>query len=400
MDLIPSSPLSRSVTVVALFVGLLAAGCVSETRPNAEPTGEGPTAGPAATTNDTDAPSETDDDPTSPGDDMDDDGAVDSDDASSGGDDPPDATTTSADTDADCVPECVGRDCGDDGCGGSCGECGDGTSCVEPGLCIEGGAGPGCREADPQFAATTQQSSTILIDEPGVYDFEGVLHEWTGSGDCIQQENQPYVLRIAASDVTVRNFAYRNAPDGIHIGTSSDGQGHSSGSPISNIVLENITGWACEDAMTIQKGVQDVTIRDSLFLPNPDPNERDKLLQLNFGDVTIERSTFYGGGENGTGTCLMFKGGQNVEIRDSCFVDCDRAINGSTINGIVGDISEDHSELLSVGNEGHFSSRADTFWDPWKMFTAEGDVHATSRDDALFDNPVDDFEFGASIDYE
>jgi hypothetical protein len=285
-----------------------------------------------------------------------------------------------------CEPDCNGRQCGDDGCGGQCGSCGCGEACVE-------GA---CEVGEPRFPRTVQVNRTIVLDEPGVYDYEGVLHEWSGSGRCNQQENQPYILRIAASNVTLRNFAYRGAPDGIHIGTSSDGQGHRDGRPIRNIRLENVTGWACEDALTTQFGVQDVTIVDSRFYPNPNARERDKLLQLNFGDVTIQNSAFDGGD---AGVCVMFKGGQRIRIENSCFRDCDRAVNGSTQNGIVGRISTDPSEVYAIGNEGWFPDRALIFWDPWRFLTADGDVHCISEGNTLHDNGIDDMREGASIEY-
>lgn len=264
-------------------------------------------------------------------------------------------------------------------------------------VCKESGPPPppaGCRPETFTPSRTESVNRTIVIDEAGVYDFNNVLHRWTGSGSCNQTENQPYILRIAASNVTVRNFYYENAPDGIHIGTANDGQGHSSGRPISNIVLENVIGRACEDALTTQYGVRQVTIRDSMFLPNANASYRDKLLQLNFGDVTVERTTFYGGGDS---LCLMFKGGQNIVVRDSCFNDCDRALNGSTINGIVGRISTGRSDLLSERNEGNHPARARIFWDPWKFFTGEGNIHMTSVGDTINDNARTDMEAGATL---
>ncbi len=293
-----------------------------------------------------------------------------------------------------CVPDCSGRTCGDDGCGGECGTCAIGTACTG-GACVPT-SGPSCTAPIPvpTFSGTKKVSKTIVITDPGVHDFGNVLHEWDGSGSCNQTENQPYILRIAASNVTLRNFAYRNAPDGIHIGTSSNGQGHSDGSPISNVVLENVTGWSCEDALTVQYGVRDLTIRDSTWFPNPTAQYRDKLLQLNFADVTIERSTFSGG--NG-GTCVMFKGGQKIRISDSCFSECDRAVNGSTQNGIVGKIGTARSDLTSERNVGLNPSRAGQFWDPWQFLTADGDVHIVSIGDALLDGGINKVNEGATI---
>ncbi len=245
---------------------------------------------------------------------------------------------------------------------------------------------------DPVFADEVEISSTIVIDEPGVYDFDNVLHVWTGSGSCNQTENQPYILRIAASDVTLKNFAYRNAPDGIHIGTANDGQGHSYGNSIDNIVLDNVTGWACEDALTTQYGVEHITIRDSTFLANPNPDHRDKLLQLNFGDATIERTTFWG-----SDTCVMFKGDQDVTITDSRFIDCKRGINGSTIHGIVGNIPTGHSTLHTECNESYYPELAWQIWGGFKLATAFADVTGTSKDDIVYDYGIHEAQDGGSM---
>lgn len=242
---------------------------------------------------------------------------------------------------------------------------------------------------EPVFADEVNVNSTIVIDEPGIYDFENVLHVWTGSGQCNQTENQPYILRIASSDVTLRNFAYRNAPDGIHIGTANDGQGYSYGDSIDNIVLDNVTGWACEDALTTQYGVEHITITNSTFLANPNPDYQDKLLQLNFGDATIEDSTFVG-----SDTCVMFKGGQDVSIRNSRFIDCNRAINGSTIHGIVGNISTDHSTLSTECNEAYHEELAWKFWGGFSVATSYADVDGHSVNDLVYDNGVHEAQDG------
>ena len=102
---------------------------------------------------------------------------------------------------------------------------------------------------------------TIKITSPGVYDFENILHEWNGKGKCNQAEKQPPILEVLVSNVTIKNFAYRNAPDGIHVGPSS--------SQLRNIKFENVTGWACEDALSTLRGAAQVEITNSRFFGNP-----------------------------------------------------------------------------------------------------------------------------------
>lgn len=244
----------------------------------------------------------------------------------------------------------------------------------------------------PTFASTKNISKTIVITQAGVYDYQNVLHVWNGPGACNQQENQPYILRIAASNVTVKNFAYKNAPDGIHIGTANDGQGYNSGDSITNIVLDNVVGWACEDALTTQYGVQNVLIKNSLFLGNPNPNYRDKLLQLNFGDVTIENTTLMD-----TATCMMFKGSQHITVRNSRFINCDRGVNGSDHDGILGKIGTGPSTLTSEYNESYFAARAWQFWGGYRFLTGYGKISITSKGDRLFDSGLNDVRDGATL---
>jgi len=292
---------------------------------------------------------------------------------------------SNADDDAD-------DDGDDDGDTGDMGDAGD-TGPDPSGLC---GRPEGFPRNDtipsPVFSDEVNVSSTIVIDEPGVYDFENVLHIWNGSGSCNQTENQPYILRIASSDVTLKNFAYRNAPDGIHIGTANDGQGYSYGDSIDNIVLDNVTGWACEDALTTQYGVQDITVKNSTFFANPNPSFQDKLLQLNFGDAVIEDSTFVG-----SATCVMFKGNQDVQVRNSRFIDCDRGINGSTIHGIVGSIGTGHSTLETECNQSYFEEHAWEFWGGFKFSSAMADVETNSVNDLVYDNGFHEAQDGGNV---
>lgn len=185
----------------------------------------------------------------------------------------------------------------------------------------------------------------LIIKKSGVYDFKNTLFYWSGKGTCGAPENQPYIMRISATNVTVRNFGYKNAPDGIHIGSADDGQGYNSGTTLKNIRLENVTGWACEDALTTQYGVKDLTIVNSKFYGNPDYSKADKILQLNFADVTIENSEFYD-----TLVCVMFKGGQTIKIKNSFFSGCERAVVGETLNGILGKIGTGPSIAYSEKN--------------------------------------------------
>ncbi len=193
---------------------------------------------------------------------------------------------------------------------------------------------------------TKNFNKRMIITKSGVYNFHGTLFYWNGKGKCGQPENQPYIMRISASNVTVQNFGYKNAPDGIHIGSADDGQGYRYGNKITGTVLDTVEGWACEDAMTTQYGVQDVLIKNSNFHGNPNYASADKILQLNFGNVSIENSTF-----EKSRVCVMFKGTQTMSIKNSSFDACERGVVGETIGGILGKIGTGPSVLTSQTNQ-------------------------------------------------
>jgi len=246
------------------------------------------------------------------------------------------------------------------------------------------------RSSPDDFHQKKNVTSTIVLSKPGTYDFGNVLHVWKGKGSCNQKENQPYILRIAASDVTIKNFAYMNAPDGIHIGTANDGQGHSSGSPISNITLQNVTGWACEDALTTQYGVKDVKIIDSKFHGNPNSNFRDKILQLNFGAaISILNTSFFD-----TITCVNLRGGIKAFLSGNYFEGCSTAIRGSTIEGYKGKMKKDP---ITISSEKNIFVGTESGWDQPELIRADGKVSGTSSADVVKNGVRVKNEKGATV---
>lgn len=228
--------------------------------------------------------------------------------------------------------------------------------------------------------------TTIVIRTPGVYDFGNIMHVWTGMGTCIQLENQPPILHIASSNVTVRNFAYRNAPDGIHIGAAVGmGQGYNAQARVENVVLDHVTGYACEDALTTQYNTWNITIENSWFHGNPDVNQRDKILQLNFGNnLRIAGTTF-----TATPRCVRFKGGARILIEGSLFDGCDDAIRGDTTT-VLGLIPITHSDV---------TSRRNTFRNYGRTFSAIGDITIYSEMDNLTGGRHDLQQMGGMVVY-
>jgi hypothetical protein len=224
----------------------------------------------------------------------------------------------------------------------------------------------------PRTTREERVSSTIVLRAPGVYDFANVMHRWSGSGRCIQLENQPPILHIAGSNITVRNFAYINAPDGIHIGAAvGAGQGYNPQPRIENIVLDNVSGYACEDALTTQHNTWNISILNSWFHGNPNAAERDKLLQLNFANnLRIAATTFVN-----SPRCVRFKGGARILIERSVFDRCSDAVRGDTID-TLGAIPRTASEV---------TSRRSTYRGYTRTFSAIGMITIYSEQDELTD---------------
>jgi len=204
----------------------------------------------------------------------------------------------------------------------------------------------------------------MIITKGGTYDFKNTLFYWNGPGTCGAPENQPYIMRISASNVTVKNFGYKNAPDGIHIGTADDGQGYRYGDKITNIHLDNIKGWACEAGMHTQMGATDILISNSVFRGNPNYAEADKIFQLNFSDVTFDNVQFYD-----SQVCVMFKGNQTITIKNSYFSGCERGVVGETLEGIMGHIGTGPSIAYSSNNVADMPST----WFNWRNFLVAND---------------------------
>ncbi|MEZ4814982.1 MAG: hypothetical protein R3A80_07235 [Bdellovibrionota bacterium] len=189
-----------------------------------------------------------------------------------------------------------------------------------------------------KFNGTKSVTSTIVINKAGVYDFKNVLHIWKGkSWSCTaEKENGPQILRIEASDVTVKNFAYigdgkthgsKGLGDPIHVASCGSGQGNlcSKKGP-KNVVLDNIYGHACEDMITIgTPGGSNITIKDSVLIATPSKSKWDKTIQVNFGkDIKIYDNVFVGGER-----CVRFKPNTSGEVVDNTFNGCNTAVQMS-----------------------------------------------------------------------
>jgi hypothetical protein len=169
-------------------------------------------------------------------------------------------------------------------------------------------------------------TTTIVITKPGVYDYSGILHVWKGEDQgCIQDENGPQILRVEASNVTIKNFHYRGdgkegshgLGDPIHITTCGDGQGYSCDKkgPV-NVILDGIIGHACEDMITIgTPGAKNIEIKNSILFANPNSKCQDKTVQVNFGNnIKLTNNIFVGGTR-----AIRLKPRETVTIQDNIF---------------------------------------------------------------------------------
>jgi hypothetical protein len=190
-----------------------------------------------------------------------------------------------------------------------------------------------------KFNGTKNVTSTIVINKAGVYDFKNVLHIWKGNKwTCnVQKENGPQILRVEASNVTIKNFAYigdgkthgsNGLGDPIHITSCGKEQGNlCPGKGPSNVVLDGVFGHACEDMITIgTPGGSNVTVQNSTLIAGPNKANWDKTIQVNFGtDMKFYDNTFIG--------CMRgirLKPNTSASIEGNTFKNCNTAVQMST----------------------------------------------------------------------
>lgn len=224
-----------------------------------------------------------------------------------------------------------------------------------------------------------QVSETIIIDEPGDYDFSGFMHEWVGPGACNQQENQAPILKITASNVTVRNFFWKNAPDGIHVHCKQNGQGNFCEERVENVKLINFQGNACEDLLTTGKNTFDVQIIGGVFSQNPNESYRDKTLQLNFANNLVIDGAYFNGGER----CIRTKSGANLTVTNSIFNKCKTPFKGDTGEDIQGIVPFQKAKITSKRNNFYTCNKAFSAADAGVKYTSINDsFHSCAIGDA------------------
>jgi len=219
--------------------------------------------------------------------------------------------------------------------------------------CKDGGGGssssskPDFKKTFDSFKKTKTFNKTIVIKKSGTYDFKNVLHKWTGSGKCIQRENQTQCLRIEADNVTVKNLAIKgNCGDVIHISNSSRGQGNYGNGP-KNVTIDNLTAHACEDLLTTGKGVKNFTLKNSTLFGNPNSSQRDKIVQLNFGDnIKIQNNKFVD-----SIRCLRIKPRVKVSATGNSFFNCKQPILASATDADVQNMRNGKPSIKESGNK-------------------------------------------------
>lgn len=182
-----------------------------------------------------------------------------------------------------------------------------------------------------RFNGTKSITSTIVITKSGVYDYKNVLHVWKGSNwTCSAgKENGPQILRVEASNVTIKNFAYigdgkthgsKGLGDPIHITSCGTGMGNTcKNSGPKNVVLDNIFGHACEDMITIgTPGSSNVTIQNSTLIATPSKSAWDKTAQVDFGSSIKFFDNVFVGCKYG----LRLKPSTSSEAQGNIFNDC------------------------------------------------------------------------------
>jgi len=158
----------------------------------------------------------------------------------------------------------------------------------------------------------------IVIQENTIFDGEGKVFEWSGSGKCNQDEGQLPIF-IMYSNSTLKNVYISNSPEGVHV----RGQ---------NVLIDNIVNLGvCEDSVSTSTRGEFVGLRiqNSTFM-----NCEDKALQINKGvDVEIVNNKFI--------NChipIRVTVSDNVKISNNYASGCKHFVNsGPRAKGIIMD---------------------------------------------------------------
>lgn len=210
-----------------------------------------------------------------------------------------------------------------------------------------------------KFNGMKSVSNTIVITKAGVYDFKNVLHVWKGrSWSCNgQKENGPQILRVQASNVTIKNFAFigdgkthgsKGLGDPIHIASCGTGQGNGCGkNGPKNVTLDGIYGHACEDMITVgTPGGSNVTIKNSVLIATPSKSAWDKTVQINFGeDIKFYDNVFVGGVR-----CIRFKPQTTGAVEGNTFNGCSAAVQLSAKDADISPMKNGASSVYLKGN--------------------------------------------------
>lgn len=216
--------------------------------------------------------------------------------------------------------------------------------------------------APPEPAHNGQKNvtDTIVISKAGTYDFGSVLHVWKGkSWDCLgDKENGPQILRIEADNVTIKNFHYvgdgktkgsKGLGDPIHITSCGTGMGNNcKARGPKNIVIDGLSGHACEDLITIgTPGSDNITIKNSWMKANPKKSSWDKTLQNDFGSrVNIENNDFVGGK-----MCVRFKPNTQGSVIGNRFWNCEVALRATSDDPSLPQMSKGPVRVLYKSNK-------------------------------------------------
>jgi hypothetical protein len=214
----------------------------------------------------------------------------------------------------------------------------------------------------PDFTRERLTSRTIVIDRPGTFDFGGELLIWSGREECKPQSNPVPILDIRASNVTIKNLAFRGSPGGVRVSGI-------------NVKFENITAWSCWEALTTTEGADRISIKNSRFYGHPEHDVM--LLNLKAGDVSIDQSLFAE-----ASACVVFGGGQTIGVTNSDFFGCETSFHGDTR-------AKNRLTILD--------SQANESWHGTTFFHLISQVRGTSVGDLVYDGEIKVLEKDAHL---
>jgi hypothetical protein len=214
----------------------------------------------------------------------------------------------------------------------------------------------------PAFSRTRDVQDTIVIDRPGDWNFLNELLVWADGRACDPRAEQKPVLKVTASNVTIRD-----------VGVSAAGGIEVTGV---NVRFENVTVWSCKHGLKVAERAGRVFVNNSRFYGDEGARSKEGALRIDSGNVAVSNSLFVN-----AQACVTLKPGTDVSVEGSDFVGCREGVKADS----------QKASLIYLATENN------RFWHGETYLRLIGAVRATSTADKVFDGKYSKVEKDAHL---